>query len=207
MDDTSPQPPPSARSLGAPSNPAYLLDPKYPQDFWHYLSVPQQDLLIEGDYLKDQIIEDSEYSFKDYSFLVFPFAKAYEGFLKQVFLDVKFISHLDYISNHFRLGKMLSPFLVKQLGQRSLYTQITRVSSRQFAESIWHTWKIHRNEIFHYYPHNVKAITFSEADSITKEITTTMKVVYRKLLLTIAPNPPWRGKVAQDEADVDNWKL
>lgn len=153
----------------------------YPEDFWNYLSTPQQDLIIEGTYLKDQIIEDAEYSFKDYSFLVFPYAKAYEGFLKQAFLDVKYISHLDYISDHFRLGKMLSPFLSKRLGDRSLHTKLSEHISVEFADQVWHTWKLHRNEIFHYYPHNVKAITFSEANAIIRTIMKTMQDVYLKL--------------------------
>lgn len=183
----------------------------YPEDFWNYLSIPQQDLLIEGDYLKDQVIEDSEYSFKDYSFLVFPFAKAYEGFLKQVALDVKFISHLDYISNHFRLGKMLSPNMIEKLGEeRSLYSQIERAVNKEFAEEVWFTWKLHRNEIFHYYPHNLKAIGFQEADSIAKTITSTMRDVYQKLLLKLRPNPPLRGTADYQhnsaEAELESWK-
>lgn len=181
----------------------------YPEEFWMYLSIPQQDLLIEGDYLKDQIIEDAEYSFKDYSFLVFPFAKAYEGFLKQVFLDVGFISHLDYISNHFRLGKMLSPNMIEKLGEsRSLYSQITHSISNEFAEEVWCTWKLHRNEIFHYYPHNLKAITFNEADKVAKKITSTMRDVYKKLLLPLRPTPPLRG--AKDyqgpDSELEHWK-
>lgn len=180
----------------------------YPEDFWIYLSIPQQDLLIEGDYLKDQIIEDAEYSFKDYSFLVFPFAKSYEGFLKQVFLDVGFISHLDYISNHFRLGKVLSPNMSQKLGDsRSLYIQIERAISRDFAEEVWTTWKLHRNEIFHYYPHNIKAITFEEADGIVKKITHTMRDVYQKLLIVLRPTPPLRGSQEyKSEENLEQWK-
>jgi hypothetical protein len=155
----------------------------YAEDFWNYLSIPQQDLIIEGGYLKDQIVDDAEYSFKDYSFLVFPYAKAYEGFLKQAFLDCKYISHLDYISDHFRLGKRLTPFLAQKLGDRSLYATISSNISRSFADQVWDTWKLHRNEIFHYYPHNIKAITFDEANSIIKTIMKTMQDVYRKLEL------------------------
>lgn len=155
----------------------------YPEDFWNYLSIPQQDLIIEGNYLKDQIIEDAEYSFKDYSFLVFPYAKAYEGFLKQAFLDANLISHLDYISDHFRLGKVLSPFLAQKIGMHSLYTRLLRDIGRDFADEIWHTWKLHRNEIFHYYPHNIKAITFEEANSIIKTIMKTMQNCYLRLQL------------------------
>ncbi len=184
-----------------------MITKPYPEDFWDYLSLPQQDLLIEGDYLKDQIIEDAEYSFKDYSFLVFPYAKAYEGFLKQVFLDVRFITHLDYISNHFRLGKVLSPHMIQKLGQnKSLYVQIEKTINRDFAEKVWTTWKLHRNEIFHYYPHNLKAITFGEADGIAKQITKTMRDVYKNLLIVLRADAPRRGMKGNQSPDIEHWK-
>jgi hypothetical protein len=180
----------------------------YPEEFWTYLSIPQQDLLIEGAYLKDQIIQDAEYSFKDYSFVVFPFAKAYEGYLKQVFLDVKFISHLDYISDHFRVGKLLSPNLAEKVGERSLYVQITESISQEFADKVWYTWKLHRNEIFHYYPHNLKAITFDEATKVINTVTHTMRDIYRDLLLPLNPSPVRRGTqpvAAPEEGMIDQW--
>src|SRR5438477_11675894 len=96
---------------------------------WGYLSQGQQDLLTEGQYLMNDVIKDHAYNFKDYSFLIFPFAKAYEGFLKKLFLDLKFISHLDYISDHYRLGKFMSPNLLDTLGARSLYTEIQDAST------------------------------------------------------------------------------
>jgi len=151
-------------------------------DFWRYLSQNQKDLILEGQYLMDDIIKDNAYQFKDYSFLVFPFAKAYEGFLKQIFRDVKFISRLDYISDHLRLGKMMSPNLIPKLGDRSLYVQIEKKAGEDLALRIWNTWKNGRNQIFHYFPHNLKAVSFTEASAIVKEILATMEESYKKLL-------------------------
>jgi len=150
-------------------------------EFWQYLSQNQKDLILEGQYLMNDIIKDNAYQFKDYSFLVFPFAKAYEGFLKQLFKDIKFISHLDYISDHLRLGKLLSPNLIGRLGDRSLYKKITDVTDRDFAEKIWMTWKTGRNKIFHYFPHNLKAVNFIEAEEIIDMILRTMEEIYIKL--------------------------
>lgn len=149
-------------------------------DFWKYLSQGQKDLILEGEYLMTEVIKDNIYHFKDYSFLVFPFAKSYEGFLKQIFLDHKFISHLDYISDHLRLGKLLSPNLIERLGDRSLYLKIETKVNKEFAEQIWSTWKIGRNQIFHYFPHNLKAISFNEAETIINQIITTMEETYEK---------------------------
>ncbi|MCX7881503.1 MAG: hypothetical protein N2482_03290 [Patescibacteria group bacterium] len=150
-------------------------------NFWQYLSQNQKDLISEGYYLMDEIIKNHSYQFKDYSFLVFPFAKAYEGFLKQLFKDIGFISHLDYISDHLRLGKLLSPQLVGRLGERSLYKKILQRSSVDLAQKIWEVWKLGRNQIFHYYPHNLKAISFFQAKEIIEKIIETMKEVYEKL--------------------------
>ena len=150
-------------------------------EFWNYLSDPTKGLIMEGDYLMNDVIRHGNYSFKDYSFLVFPYAKAYEGFLKQLFLDIKFISHLDYISNHLRLGKLMSPNLIGRLGDRSLYKKITEASTRDLADRIWNTWKTGRNQIFHFFPNNIKAVTFDEAEGIVKDIIATMEESYEKL--------------------------
>ena len=150
-------------------------------DFWFYLSKNQKDLINEGLYLMNDVIKNNAYHFKDYSFLVLPFAKAYEGFLKQLFLDVKFISHLDYISDHLRLGKLLSPNLVKKLGERSLYKKIKEKAGQDLADKIWNAWKLGRNQVFHYYPHNLKALTFSQAENIIDNILSAMEESYGKL--------------------------
>ena len=148
---------------------------------WEYLSQTQKDLIDEGQYLMNEVIQDHAYRFKDYSFLIFPFAKSYEGFLKQLFKDVGFISHLDYISDHLRLGKLLSPHLIMKLGDKSLYEKIRLDGSRELAETIWKTWKLGRNEIFHYFPHNVRAVTFDEANRTVGNILETMEIAYEAL--------------------------
>jgi len=149
--------------------------------FWVYLSQTQKDLISEGQYLMDDIVRDKALNFKDYSFLIFPFAKAYEGFLKQLFRDAKFISRLDYISDHLRLGKLMSPNLVEKLGQRSLYKKIEDKCGKDLADRIWETWKTGRNQVFHYFPHNIKAVSFEKAEEKINQIIQTMESAYEKL--------------------------
>jgi len=150
--------------------------------FWEYLSQNQKDLIQEGQYMMRDVLGDHVHlKFKDYSFIVFPFAKAYEGFLKELFKDIKFISHLDYISDHLRLGKLLSPYLIGRLGDKSLYKKIEQSSSKELADKIWQTWKIGRNQVFHYYPHNLKALTFEEAEVIVNQIIQMMEEAYTTL--------------------------
>ena len=150
-------------------------------DFWKYLSQGQKDLILEGEYMINDVIRNNSYTFRDYSFLIFPYAKAYEGFLKQLFKDVKFINHLHYISDHLRLGKLLSPNLIERLGDRSLYVKIEDKSSKELADRIWNTWKIGRNQIFHYFPHNIRAVTYDEAEEIISQIIGAMEESYQKL--------------------------
>ncbi len=150
-------------------------------DFWKYLSQKQVDLILQGDFLREEVIQKGKYDFKDYSFIVFPYAKAYEGYLKQLFKDIGFISHLDYISDHLRLGKLMSPNLVGRLGDRSLYTKMVRIGSKDLADQIWQVWKEGRNQVFHYFPHNTKALSLEEAETIMNSITQTMEHAYTTL--------------------------
>lgn len=152
----------------------------YNEEVWQYFSSTQKDLIQEGNYLLT-ITEEKKFKFKDFSFLVFPYAKAYEGYLKQLFLDVGFITHLDYISDHYRIGKYLSPHLIQRLGDRSIYTQIIKSSSEELASQMWDMWKKGRNEVFHYYPHNIKRLTFEDARIMNEDILHAMVKSYDAL--------------------------
>jgi hypothetical protein len=142
---------------------------------WHYLSSDQRQLAIDGQLLiADREQYPSEH-LSDYSYLVFPFAKLYEGFLKQLFLDIGAIPERDYRSDHFRIGKALSPNLARLLGQRSAYAWIARRYSPALATELWTTWKEGRNLIFHYFPHNIRRLTLEEAHRTISTIVETME--------------------------------
>lgn len=158
----------------------YMLSMIQKHPVWNYCSLTQRDLINEGKFLTEII---QPHRFKDYSFLVFPFAKAYEGFLKQLFLDVGFISHMDYISDHFRVGKYLSPNMIQRIHEKSVYLAIRKASSEDMATNIWKIWKDCRNEVIHYYPHNLKRISFAEAVAMDEDILQTMIRSYEELKL------------------------
>jgi len=151
------------------------------EPIWEYLSTTQQDLIQEGNFLMSIV---KPHRFKDYSFLVFPFAKVYEGYLKQLFLDVDFITHQDYISNHFRIGKYLSPHMAHRLQEHSVFTQIRNTATIDLAKKMWNIWKQGRNEIIHYYPHNLRSVTYLEAKEMNEDILHIMIEAYEKLKLT-----------------------
>jgi len=80
--------------------------------WWDYLEEDLQELLTEAILLLNDA-KSWKIKFHDYSFIVFPVAKAYEGFLKKLFYDMSFINENDYYGNRFRIGKSLNPNLDK----------------------------------------------------------------------------------------------
>ncbi len=144
---------------------------------WQYLSSGQRELVQQGFYLlEDFKAHVPAFAVTDYSFLIFPFAKAYEGFLKQLFLDMGFIKTWQYESDHLRIGKILSPGLVRMLRGRSVYGQLVQLDGgKELADRLWQVWKKGRNRVFHYFPHNLAAVTFADAEQTISEIIKVME--------------------------------
>jgi len=99
----------------------------------------------------------------DYSFLVSPMAKAYEGYLKDFFLKIGIIDQYNYTSDRFRVGKTLNPSL--RYKRYSIFQKLTDLhpEGEPLAETLWDAWKYGRNEIFHYFPNNLKQLSLDEA--------------------------------------------
>lgn len=144
--------------------------------FWNYLSEGQRGLIEEGLYLLNDVKVHPDANISDYSYLVFPFAKAYEGFLKKLFLDLGFIPQHVYEGDHFRIGKALNPHLEKFLRHESIYDKIVHLTGdKTLADELWNVWKRGRNLVFHYFPHNFRALTLVEAEEIIGQILTVMQ--------------------------------
>ena len=141
---------------------------------WDYLSAPKRVLAGDGEFLVRDSVNHINEEPTDYSYLVFPYAKLYEGFLKDFFLDLDIIDARDYQSDHFRIGKTLSPNLAKKLGRRSAYGQIVQRYGKDLATRLWHTWKNGRNLVFHYFPHNYRALSLEQAKTLIQLIVETM---------------------------------
>lgn len=142
---------------------------------WNYLSVSQRVLAGDGAFLVSDSVNHKDQEPTDYSYLVFPFAKLYEGFLKDLFLDLRIIEYRDYNSDHFRIGKALSPNMARRLGRRSAYGQIVDRFGKDLATRLWHTWKNGRNLVFHYFPHNYRALSIDHARLLVQLIIETME--------------------------------
>jgi hypothetical protein len=155
---------------------------------WQYLS-PQQRVLVEdGEFLlaDSQVHVNQEPT--DYSYLVFPFAKMYEGFLKQLFFDLDIISEKQYYSDRFRIWKALSPNFARARNSYSVYREIEERFSKGLATRMWHTWKEGRNLVFHYFPHNYRALTRSQAEEIITNLVETMDEAVRDTHVRVKPH-------------------
>lgn len=139
----------------------FSLDKK---SWWQYLGKDLQGLLREATLLIEKVSLWDE-KFHDYSFIVFPAAKAYEGFLKRIFLERGFISENDYYGKRFRVGKALNPSLEKRLrAKESVYDKIVQFcGGKDLADKMWNTWKVCRNVLFHWFPNEKNAINFDQS--------------------------------------------
>lgn len=141
---------------------------------WKFLSEEERVLADDGQFLLDDSVNHKNEEPTDYSYLVFPYAKLYEGFLKDIFLASEVIPRTDYESDHFRIGKALSPSMVSRLGKKSAYRQISDRFGKDLATELWHVWKEGRNMVFHYFPHNYKALSRDQAMVLVSRLTTAM---------------------------------
>ena len=140
--------------------------------WWGYVEEDLQELLKES-FLLIEILKGmgadlpgGKKEFHDYSFVVFPAAKAYEGFLKKLFWDLKFITEDDYSGKRFRIGKALNPTLPKEIrNEHWVYKKVTDYcQGRELADKLWDTWRVSRNLVFHWFPNEKNAITLGEAE-------------------------------------------
>lgn len=131
---------------------------------YNYLPLEQRDLVADC----EKLIEDAHnhpQSLTDYSYIVFPIAKMYEGFLKKLLLDLNLINQEQYYSEHFRIGKALNPNLEQHLRLESVYDKLCHhFEGEVIASALWQAWKKGRNLLFHYFPGNLSRISLSEAE-------------------------------------------
>lgn len=112
----------------------------------------------------------------DYSFVVFPMAKAYEGFLKKLFFDLRLINKKQYMGDRFRVGKSLNPNLPKRYQWDWVYKSLVdKCRGEELPAQMWQVWKNARNRIFHYFPSHQRFITLVEAQDLIVAISQTME--------------------------------
>lgn len=129
----------------------------YQQSSWYvYLDTHMQSLLNQSIILLEDEFEFNPPRFEDYSFVVFPAAKAYEGFIKKILLDLELIDHDQFSSKYFRIGRSLNPDLPERFRDEDwlferLQQTVVGCGDPNIAEKMWIAWTNGRNKLFHYF--------------------------------------------------------
>ena len=144
---------------------------------WKYLADEIKGLIVDGEHLLTLVEKSPIKGVSDYSFLVFPFAKAYEGFLKRLFLDLDMVTEDEYYGEHIRIGKVLDPFYREK--DKSVYEKIKKHTQggRELSEKLWYAWRHGRNQVFHYFPHNFRKLDYEEAFELVGRFAEAMEEV------------------------------
>lgn len=151
----------------------------------------EEDLreLLEQSFELVEAVPSWKNQFHDYSFVVFPAAKAYEGFLKKMFLDMDFITTEDYYGRRFRIGMALNPQLEEKYRDQSAYDKLVKYcGGKILADNLWETWKNCRNLIFHWFPDEKRAIDFSEAKDRMERIVSSIDESFKACKIRLHEN-------------------
>lgn len=125
----------------------------------------------------EKLLASDTAGFHDFSFIIFPFAKVYEGFLKKLFFQIGAINEYQFKSERWRVGRALNPELEKEFRhEESVYDRMISRCSVEMADRLWETWKKGRNQIFHYFPQHFRHLSFEEAKGLVNEIEGTMEL-------------------------------
>lgn len=141
------------------------------QSWFNKLNFTQKELIKQSFYLLNWV-KNNKKTFFDYSFLVMPAAKAYEGFLKDWLFTIGLIKEYDLKDDKFRIGKALNPHLehIPYLKKECLYQEISQKASKETAQLLWQTWKKSRNRIFHYFHHFQQVFTLKQAEEKLNQV-------------------------------------
>lgn len=149
--------------------------------WWNFIHEDLQELFKESVILLMKV-KNWEDRFRDYAFVVFPAAKAYEGFLKTLFLQLNFISEDEFYGKRFRVGKALNPALEKVFRRKeSVYDKLVKFCGEpELADDLWETWRQSRNLLFHWFPNEKNAISLEEAEQRIDSIFAAMDKAFRE---------------------------
>ena len=115
----------------------------------HYLPAELLPLVNQSLTLLRQAQRAPE-QFDNYDYVVFPFAKAYEPFLKTYLYNLGLISERVYYSKKFSLSRALNPDVhLEQRDENWYFDDLVKKCGEKVAREIWQTWLL-RNQILVY---------------------------------------------------------
>jgi len=159
------------------------------QEWFKYLDRRLQERveLAEILYTRELTLKD-EFPLIDYTFIVFPMSKSYEGFLKQFLRDQRLISEKTYQSRRFRIGRALNPDLPpSQRDEYWLYDDVARMCGEDISRELWEVWLSSRNRLFHFFPKYDQNVSLSQAKEYLLRIS---KIMTRALNCELIQSVP-----------------
>lgn len=148
--------------------------------WYQYLDEGQRALVDTSISLMER--RDLLHDLKDYSFVVFPMSKTYEGFLKKVFFDLHLINKATYEGRRFRIGRALNPDIRNhQRDEDWLFDDVALKFGVDAARQLWDTWLLCRNHVFHYFKDGKQFLTLNEAENRLEMIISAMQAVAEKI--------------------------
>ena len=151
---------------------------------WEYLSEELQGLISDGEILFSEAEDPmAKGKISDFSYLVFPFSKAYEGFLKKLFLDLNLMREDEYYSDDIRIGRILNPHYIDDHYKKYKNICLRPGTNEDLSVRLWEVWRKGRNQVFHYFPHNFRHLSFDEASEIISSILSVMEESVRSCII------------------------
>ena len=143
--------------------------------WWGFLDEGQKDLVMQSWQLLEMAGGGKQ--FHDYSYVVFPMAKAYEGFLKKWFYSLGLIDKATYEGHKFRLGKALNPDLPeKYRSDWWMFGPLEERYGEKLPQQLWLAWKECRNLLFHFFPQHTHFIAIADAKERLEQLSAAMAV-------------------------------
>ncbi len=190
-----------------------IIEHLHTRSWFIHLPNAQRELLQQSFFLLEEV-EQLHRTFFDYSFVVMPAAKAYEGFIKDLVYHLGLISKKRYVGKRFRVGKALNPELAHSHPNAldALYDDlVTLCGGEEIPALLWKTWKECRNEVFHYFMDQDQHITLFGAKEKLHYILEAMdksQELFSLHILTKSAgrkNDDWHGRQEQNAIQSTNY--
>ncbi len=153
-------------------------------DWFQKLAREQQQLIELGIQLHRRELDDQQQNKRqliDYSFLLFPLSKAYEGFLKSYLKNQQLLPHSVYQGRRFRIGRALNPDIsTKYRDEYWLYDEVERIIGQELSRQMWNTWLECRNQIFHYFPKHTLFLNLNQTTQKMELVLRTIQNMIKK---------------------------
>lgn len=151
-------------------------------ELFEFLLPEQRDNIQDSLTLLDHFAHPHSHSqenlleLEDYAFVVFPTARAYEGFLKLFFRHLGVLQEEHYQSRNFRVGRSFNPDIKMHLRDNVwIYDDVARATSDEIARRLWQMWLSGRNHLFHFFPDERYQVNYGEAKDLVEGLIQVME--------------------------------